>query len=489
MFKFLKDKIKNSISKIAKRIDTEASTEEVAKESLKPDVLDAKPQSKVKEQVEVIEKEGSKEKTGFFAKIKNKFRKEEEILEEEKEIIEEEKELEKEAAEKEKVESEAEKEVEEGIKEEVEKELEEKRIEQEKKLEEIQKEIKEKPKEEVKKPEVKEEKPVIKKEKPQIKAEEPKEKSKKEIKEAVSLRSEPEKENKGLFAKLKEKVTTKKINDKQFDDIFYELELALLENNVALEVIDKIKQDLKENIVDKPLLRSQITNIILSTLKESIRGLFIENKFTLIDKIKESSKKPYVMCFVGINGSGKTTTLAKVAQMLKDNGFSVVLSAADTFRAAAIQQLQHHGDKLNVKVIKHDYGSDPAAVAFDTIKYADAKGIDVVLIDTAGRMHSNVNLRDEMKKIIRVANPDLKIFVGEAITGNDCVEQAREFNDAIEIDGIILSKADIDEKGGAAVSVSYITKKPIIYIGVGQEYKDLKEFDDNLVMDSLGLSA
>ena len=166
---------------------------------------------------------------------------------------------------------------------------------------------------------------------------------------------------------------------------------------------------------------------------------------------------------------------------------SVVIAAADTFRAAAIDQLQLHADKLNIKMIKHDYGSDAAAVAFDAVKHAEAKKIDVVLIDTAGRIHSNINLMDEMKKIIRVAKPDLKIFIGESITGNDCTEQAKKFNEAIGIDGIILSKADIDEKGGAAISISYITGKPILYIGTGQEYKDIKEFNPEMIMENLGL--
>jgi fused signal recognition particle receptor len=176
-----------------------------------------------------------------------------------------------------------------------------------------------------------------------------------------------------------------------------------------------------------------------------------------------------------------------MARLLMDNNLSVILAAADTFRAAAIDQLQYHGDKLGIKVIKQDYGSDPAAVAYDAVKHAKSKGTDVVLIDTAGRIHSNINLTDEMKKIVRVSQPDLKIFVGESITGNDCVEQAKKFNEAIGIDAIILSKADIDEKGGAAISVSYVTKKPILYIGTGQEYTDIKVFDPALVMDNLGL--
>ena len=194
-----------------------------------------------------------------------------------------------------------------------------------------------------------------------------------------------------------------------------------------------------------------------------------------------------MIAFVGINGSGKTTTIAKVAQLLKKSGLSVVLAAADTFRAAAIDQLQVHADALGCKLIRHDYGADPAAVAFDAIEHAKAKNKDVVLVDTAGRLHSNTNLVDEMKKIIRVAKPHLKIFVGESITGNDCVEQARTFDEAIGIDGIILSKADIDDKGGAALSISYVTKKPILYLGVGQSYDDLQAFDKNKFLAQVGV--
>jgi len=210
-------------------------------------------------------------------------------------------------------------------------------------------------------------------------------------------------------------------------------------------------------------------------------------KINLFDRIDEKKEKrePFVICFLGINGSGKTTTIAKITKMLKDKGYSVVLAAADTFRAAAIDQLQEHADRLKVKIIKHDYGSDPAAVAYDAIKHANAKHIDVVLIDTAGRMHTNTNLTDEMKKIVRVSNPDLKIFVGESITGNDCIEQAKVFDEAVSIDGIILSKADVDEKGGAAISISYVTKKPILYLGTGQNYDDIKPFDSQIVVDSL----
>ena len=242
---------------------------------------------------------------------------------------------------------------------------------------------------------------------------------------------------------------------------------------------------MKRRLVNNPIQRSKVNETIVYTLKESIEALFDVPQIDLVGKIK--NKKPFVIVFVGVNGSGKTTTIAKFARMLLDNKFSVVLGAADTFRAAAIDQLQLHANNLGIKMIKHDYGSDPAAVAFDTIKHAEAARKDVVLIDTAGRLHSNANLMDEMKKIIRVAKPDLTIFIGESITGNDCIEQAKMFDKAAGFDAIVLSKADVDEKGGAAISISYITKKPILFLGVGQEYKDLKKFNPKLIVDSLGL--
>ncbi|MBS3097830.1 signal recognition particle-docking protein FtsY [Candidatus Woesearchaeota archaeon] len=303
-----------------------------------------------------------------------------------------------------------------------------------------------------------------------------------ELREKVS-----EVEKKGFFGRLKEKIITKKINEDQFENLFWDLEVSLLENNVAVEVIEKIKEDLKKNLVEKPIKRNKIEEVINASLKESIEDVLNVETFDLLAKIKE--KKPYIICFVGVNGSGKTTTIAKIVKLLKDNRLSVVLAASDTFRAASIEQLQKHADNLGVKLIKHNYGSDPAAVAYDAIQHAKAQNIDVVLIDTAGRMHSNINLTDEMKKIARVTKPDLKIFVGESITGNDCIEQAKQFNEAIGIDGIILAKADVDEKGGAAVSVSYVTGKPIIYLGTGQGYSNLEKFDSSMIIKSLGLEA
>jgi len=306
--------------------------------------------------------------------------------------------------------------------------------------------------------------------------------------EAKEIKEEAEVIEKGFLGKIKEKITTKKISSEKFEELFNDLELALLENNVAVEVIDKIKLDLKQNLVEKPIKRTKVEETIRESLKKSINELFDVGEIDIIDFIKNKAEKPFVIAFFGINGSGKTTSIAKIASILKNENISCVLAASDTFRAASIEQLQKHADAIDIKMIKHDYNADPAAVAFDAIKYAKNKNIDVVLIDTAGRMHSNINLINEMKKIVRVAKPDLKIFVGEAITGNDCVEQAKTFNDAINIDGIILAKADIDEKGGAAVSISYVIKKPIIYLGTGQNYSDLEKFDSRIVTENLGLT-
>ncbi|MFO7711559.1 MAG: signal recognition particle-docking protein FtsY [Candidatus Woesearchaeota archaeon] len=314
--------------------------------------------------------------------------------------------------------------------------------------------------------------------------EEPEEKKEGETKETeTEEKQEPVK--KGLFSRIHQSIVTKKISENQFEDLFWELEITMLENNVAVEVIEKIKDDLKQELVEKPIPRNKIESTILKTLRTSIEEILDQRTFDIFKEMEK--KKPYVICFIGVNGSGKTTTIAKLTHLLQKNNKSVVLAAADTFRAAAIDQLTQHAQNLNTKIIKHDYGHDSAAVAYDAVKHAEAKDRDVVLIDTAGRLHSNKNLLDELKKVINVSKPDIKLFVGESITGNDCIEQAQQFNDAVGIDGIILSKADIDEKGGAAISVSYVTGKPILFMGNGQEYDDLEIFDKEKLLESLNL--
>jgi len=276
-----------------------------------------------------------------------------------------------------------------------------------------------------------------------------------------------------------------KITNEDFSELFEQLELILLENNVALEVVDYLKENLSKELVDKEVKKEDIEKTIKQALRNSISSLFIPG-FSLIDKIKQK-EATFVIVFFGINGSGKTTTIAKIANFLKENNLSCVLAAGDTFRAASIEQLVKHGEKLGVKVIKQTYGSDPAAVAYDAIEYAKAHKIKAVLIDTAGRMHTKASLLKEMEKIIRVSKPDLKLFIGESITGNDATEQAKTFNEAVGIDGIILSKADVDEKGGASLSVSHVTGKPILFLGVGQGMNDLKEFNKEDIIKALGL--
>jgi len=294
------------------------------------------------------------------------------------------------------------------------------------------------------------------------------------------------KEKKSFFKKIKTRITKVKISEKNFKIYAEELEMLLLENNVALEVAEKIIKKLQQEIVGKELLKKEIESEIKKIFKGIINEILIE-PFDLIEKIKEKKDKPYVILFCGINGTGKTTTIAKIAQQFKENKLTCVLAAADTFRAASIEQIKKHAEKLKVKVIAHEYGTDPASVGFDAIKYAEKNKLDCVLIDTAGRMYTEKNLMSQITKISKVCKPNTKIFVGESITGNDAIEQVRSFDEAINIDGIILSKADIDEKGGTALSVGYVTKKPILYLGTGQEYDEIEKFDKEKFIKKLGL--
>jgi len=203
-----------------------------------------------------------------------------------------------------------------------------------------------------------------------------------------------------------------------------------------------------------------------------------KEKINLLESVGEKRKtnEPYVIVFVGINGTGKTTSIAKVAKLLMKNGCSVVLACSDTYRAGSIEQLEEHAKRLGVRMIKHKYGADPAAVAYDAISHAKAHGINTVLIDTAGRIQTNRNLMNELAKIKRIITPDFTVLTVDALTGNDAVMQAEEFHKSVGIDGTILTKVDADVKGGSALSVTYVTGKPILFIGIGQEYEDLQEF-------------
>ena len=291
-----------------------------------------------------------------------------------------------------------------------------------------------------------------------------------------------------LIERIKKKIVEKKISEKDFEKLFDELEIILLENNVAVEVIDKMKEKLKEDLVGKSVKRKEVNEFILNAIRDSISNVLIEfDEDIIFKKIKENKTigKPTIFLFLGVNGVGKTTTLAKFGYLLKNKGYSCVFSASDTFRAASIEQLEVHGKKLGIKVIKHEYGADAAAVAYDSIEYAKAHGIDCVLIDSAGRQHTSSNLMDELAKIKRVSKPDFTIFVADSMTGNDAIEQAKEFEDKVGYDISILTKADVDEKGGAILSVGFISKKPIAFLGDGQDYKDLIPFKKDEIINKL----
>jgi fused signal recognition particle receptor len=251
-----------------------------------------------------------------------------------------------------------------------------------------------------------------------------------------------------LFSFLKGRVSesTKKItnqlkgevtlDDSKLEDLLFELEVSLIESDVAIEVVEKLKEDLKKALVGKTFSKKDdLSKIVKDSLKNSLKEIFIDEDLIAIIR---SAKRPFVIAFIGINGTGKTTTIAKLAHRLEKEGLSTVIAAADTFRAGAIEQIEKHAENIGVRLIKHEFGGDSAAVAFDAIEHAKSKGKDVVLIDTAGRMDTNVNLMDELKKVVRVSKPDHVVFVGDALTGNAVVDQVTTFDRYTSIDGAIL---------------------------------------------------
>jgi fused signal recognition particle receptor len=294
-----------------------------------------------------------------------------------------------------------------------------------------------------------------------------------------------------IFSETAKNLGQKSISKKDVDSIIDELQISLMENDVAHEIVDEMTSKIKTEIMDLKLERSENSDQVITTkLYSFLHELFLSTntKTDIIQSILEKKKSkagPYSIVFLGINGTGKTTTVAKFCKLLRDRGISVVLAAADTHRAGAIEQITHHGNNLNVKVISQRYGADPSAVARDALEHAKKNYIEAVLIDTAGRMQTSKNLMEEVSKIIRVIKPDLKIFVGDSLAGNDTVNQAREFYEYTKYDGSILTKSDADSKGGAAISIAYLTHKPILYLGIGQGYGDLEEFDHDRFLDSI----
>ena len=281
----------------------------------------------------------------------------------------------------------------------------------------------------------------------------------------------------------------KTLTSDNLESTLNEFNLLLISNDVAMETADVLCQKISESLKGEQLGRlSSKKKFLFDILKEIIKEILTpEKEINLIDEIRKSNKKgkPYVICFLGVNGTGKTTTIAKIAHYLKKNDISSVAAAADTFRAGALEQLSYHMQNIGIRVIKHEYKSDPASVAFDAIQHANARKIDVVLVDTAGRQVSNNNLMREMQKIVKVAEPDLILFIGDSLAGNDALTQAKEFNKSVGIDANILTKFDADAKGGSALSILYETKKPILFIGTGQGYDDLSIFDIDLFISNI----
>ncbi len=298
----------------------------------------------------------------------------------------------------------------------------------------------------------------------------------------------PKKPKKGLRRAVK-RITRRELAPGDIEDIVWDLQVSLLESDVAVPVADHIIERMKASLVGQKIgIRADPKKMADDVLRQAIQEVLTTEKEVDLIKVidaKRAKGEPAVMVFVGINGTGKTTTIAKMARYLMGRGYKVVLAAADTFRAAGIEQLEIHAERVGVGVIKQRRGADAAAVAYDAIAHAKARGLDVVLVDTAGRMQTEVNLMDEMKKIVRVAKPDLVIFVGDALTGNDAIEQAKAFDQAVGISGSILCKMDADARGGAALSIAHVTGKPILFLGTGQEYEDLVEFKPEIILNAL----
>ncbi len=259
----------------------------------------------------------------------------------------------------------------------------------------------------------------------------------------------------------------------EFLEIFLESDISL---EVAEEILNrfqaafqKVKSVSRETGISQ--LKEIMTNILVTALPSN--------------NILNVGKKPYTIMFLGINGTGKTTTIAKLAHFLRQNGKTLVISASDTFRAGAIDQIKYHGESLGVKVISQNQGSDPSAVAFDTLSHAKARDIDYVLIDTAGRMQTNKNLMDEMKKIKRVAKPDLSLLTVDAMAASDAMEQASTFLKDIQFDGVVVNKLDTDARGGSIFSLVLSIGKPIYFLGVGQNHDEFMEFDPSFIINKI----
>ena len=289
---------------------------------------------------------------------------------------------------------------------------------------------------------------------------------------------------KGVF------VSSVTLGDREIDDFLENLKISLLQSDVSFETTEAFLEDLRGNLKSAKLDSRNIQKNLVDAVRKSLFDILAKsrNGIDVEQFVKEKAGTggaPVKILFLGPNGTGKTTTIAKIAHALKKGGISSVMSASDTFRAAAIEQTEHHANKVGVPVIKSKYGADPASIAFDAIAYAKAHGIQAVLIDSAGRQETNKNLIKEMEKMVRIAHPDITIFVGESTTGNQLSEQVREFAKFMKIDGIILTKLDVDAKGGNAISIAYTTGIPLLYLGTGESYDALVRYTPGFIVDAI----
>ena len=275
------------------------------------------------------------------------------------------------------------------------------------------------------------------------------------------------------------------IEEEDLEQPLWDLEMALLESDVEMSVAERILDTVREKMLGESRKQVETTGeLVESALHDALLDVIAVGQFDFEERIAEADK-PVTIVFTGVNGVGKTTSIAKLSEWLADRGYSSVMANGDTYRAGANEQIQEHADRLDRELISHDQGGDPAAVIYDGVEYAEAHDIDVVLGDTAGRLHTSDDLMAQLEKIDRVVDPDMTLFVDEAVAGQDAVNRAKEFDDAAEIDGAILTKADADSSGGAAISVAYVTGKPILFLGTGQGYDDITLFEPEALVESL----
>jgi fused signal recognition particle receptor len=287
----------------------------------------------------------------------------------------------------------------------------------------------------------------------------------------------------GITKSITTSITGKvRIDEKDIKNALEDLEIALIEADTAIEATDEIIKNIKEKLINSEVKKNELENYIINTIKETLKESIKTYEKSIFDLIQESNKKPYVILFFGPNGAGKTSTIAKIAYMLKDK-YKVLIVAADTFRAAAIEQLEEHAKRLNVDIIKGQYNQSPSAVVYNAL--SKSKDYDVILIDTAGRQEINLNLMKELEKLKRVAKGNLHIFIAESTVGSSIYNQIKEFHEIVGINAVILTKADLDSKGGAVLSISKSTGVPIMYITTGQEYNAIKKFDKDEFINKL----